>query len=245
MNKKLIGVSLILAGLLAALRKRPASTGSTASPPGGGGGGGGSVPSSSALLSNVQQRRVNGFRQAWDADGIPLNLQLALIANAIEESRVQLGIRSSVGLADDKKGGSWTAFQILRPNVEAAAASLGLSFRDVVPPSEPSGGDIERYARNQARVATVVARNLGHRWNAADPEMSAFDLFTRWAAGNSWPAERVLASDTGQRILNGELPSRADLQDAVVALRHAGATIAPGALEKLEHFRTLRDEART
>jgi hypothetical protein len=150
-----------------------------------------------------------------------------------------------VGLADDKKGGSWTAFQMLRPNVEAAASSLGLSFSDVVPPSEPTGRSIEQYARNQARAAAVVARNLGHRWNAADPEMSAFDLFTRWAAGPAWPADRVLASETAQRVLNGDLPSRSDLQDAVVALRQLNATIAPGALEKLEHFRILRDEART
>jgi hypothetical protein len=240
-NKKMIGISLVLVGLAAAFRKKPAlpsaSTPASAS--------GGVPPQRFSMLSEVQQQRVNGFRQAWDADGIPLDLQLALIANAMEETRIKLGLRSAVGLADDKKGGSWTAFQMLRPNVENAASELGISFNDIVPPSEPTGASVDRFARNQARAAVVVARALGHRWNSQDPEMSAFDLFTRWAAGPAWPAERVLASDTGRLVLHGELPSPSDLQDAVAALRHVGATIAPGALEKLAHFRNLREEAST
>lgn len=238
-SKKMIGISLILVGLAAAFRKKPSLPSASSAPASAGGG---VPPRHFSMLSDLQQQRVDGFRHAWDADGIPLDLQLALIANAIEESRVRLGIRSSVGLADDKKGGSWTAFQILKPNVEKAASELGLSFRDVAPPSEPTGRDLVRYARNQARVAVLVARALGHRWNANDPEMSAFDLFTRWAAGPSWPAERVLDSDTGRKILHGELPSSVETPDAIVALRHAGATIAPGALEKLEHFRVLQAE---
>lgn len=240
-NKKMIGISLILVGLAAAFRKKPslpsASTPASA--------GGGVPPRHFSMLSELQQQRVDGFRHAWDADGVPFDLQLALIANAMEETRIKLGLRSAVGLADDKKGGSWTAFQMLRPNVENAASELGISFNDIVPPSEPTGSAIERFARNQARAAIVVERALGHRWASSDPEMSAFDLFTRWAAGPSWPAERVLAADTSRLVLNGELPPPSELQGAVTALRQAGAKIAPGALEKLEHFRNLRAEART
>lgn len=198
-------------------------------------------------LKDPQIERALAFRDAWTEEGVPFLMQLALIANSIEESGIRLSVRSAVGLRDDEKGGSWTAFQILQPSVRSAARELGLDFSDVVPDSEPTGESLRRFAGNQARVAYFIATNPRYMrlaWDDSDPDMSAFDLFTRWAAGPAWPASRVLSTDTARSILGGRLPSQGTILAAVSALRAAGATIAPGALEKLNHFRVLRDAMR-
>jgi hypothetical protein len=251
MNKKLMGGAFLLVSAVALLRGRKGTirTGSGTADQDDGpvapvADKRFSEAMSNAGLSSAQADRATAFHTQWDIDGVPLLMQLALIANAIEESRLTLCVRSAVGLADDKKGGSWTAFQILLPSVELAAQKLGLALRSVLPDREPTGGDLVRFARNQARIAVVVAVDpqlLRFQWDSGQVELSAFDLFTRWAAGPAWPGKKVLATDTAQAVLGGRLPDENHLSDAVAELRARGATIAPGALEKLSHFRKLRN----
>lgn len=253
MNKKLVGGTLLLMSAITLLRSRKAVTmnrvqdSDASAVPG--------VVSGkrfydvmvSAGLSSAQAARAEAFHTQWDHDGVPLLLQLAFIANTLEESGLRLCVRSAAGLSDDKKGGSWTAFQILRPSVEFAANQLGLSLRDVLPDREPVGNDMVRFAKNQAKVAVVVATDpqlLRFQWDANNVELSVFDLFTRWAAGPAWPGSKVLSTDTAKAVLGGRLPDPEDLPGAVADLRSRGATIAPGALEKLSHFRTLRNSFR-
>ena len=198
------------------------------------------APEAALHLSDVQLERVNGFRRAWAADNIPESLQLAFIANAMVESDIRLGVRSAAGLPDDATGGAWTAFQILQPTVVKMADDLGIPYSDVVPRSEPTGPAITKIAQNQARVAVSTARLLGHQWDSRSPEMSAFDLFTRWAGGPRWSAAAVLAAPGVQLVLKGKLPSAAQTPAASAALRAGGLLISAGALRKLTFFRDMR-----
>ena len=195
------------------------------------------------LDDDAQADRAAALMAAWKKEGVPLLLQLALIANAMRESKMKLAVRSTTGLPDDAKGGAWTAFQILKPNVLDAASRLGLTWSDVVPPEEPSGAEMRRFASAQARVCMATVSLMGHTWSSSDPERSALDLYSRWAAGPSWTWSRVEDNADYKRITGGRLASDEGTMEAQMdEMRAAGMTIAPGAYAKLLWFRKLRGQ---
>lgn len=184
---------------------------------------------------------IRGILAGLADSGLSTDQQLALVAVAWREGDLKLSVRSAVGLADDKQGGSYTTFQ-LRRNAELARAlaATGQTFADVVPTGPVSGVEAQTYAARQARCALWLLRQ--DRPSGADAEAWALDLAVKWGAGASRSWSWASSQPNVVALLGGagRIPSASDLPAVYAKLRAAGLDITAGALGKLAAFRTLR-----
>lgn len=184
---------------------------------------------------------VAGADEAFDAVGAPPEMRAAYLATAERETGMRVHYRSDSRLRDERAGGSYTAYQILKPNLLRLLEAEGLRWSEVVPAAAPTAADIRRYARIQTRLAMRLAREGGPVWNTHAPECSALDLFAFWAAG-SWTWSRVRRVPAVRQVLgDGALPSdNTALLGLGRALDARKLRIASSAVHKLAAYRRWR-----
>lgn len=190
-------------------------------------------------VNDEEQAFVRGANRAFELAKTPTFVRHAFLANAYRESKYQVAQSTPPTAPDHKAGGSHTAYQILKPNLDKAVTRLGLTWDDVVP-GRPvlTLAEIERYAEVQTRVALSVTTALGVRWSVTAPrEPQVLDYFARWAA-SSWSWDRVVAHPAvGAVLVNGIPTDSRLLRRAAEMLEARKRLISASALYKLLIYR--------
>lgn len=182
---------------------------------------------------------VDGAHDAFDDADTPAGLRAALLATAERESSMNVHYKSAPSQRDERVGGSFTAYQILKPHLLRLLKREGLQWSEVIPTTEVTDPvAVRRYARLQTRLALRLARESGYVWNTSAPEHSALNLFSMWAAG-SWTWPRVRRTPAVRQVL-GDEPLPADttsLRELGRVLRLRKLDIAASAVFKLALYR--------
>lgn len=183
---------------------------------------------------------INGATRAFEEARLGKNLRLAFLANAWHESGMAVEAASAPHLPDSKSGGSFTAYQILRPNLLKSIQPLGYSLDDVIPVFPMSQDMREEYAYRQTRVALQFFRDFKYTWTSTDEDYAALNLFSKWAAW-SWGWNRVRKTPEVAAILGPGIPmSVSDLREKSAELYTAGLPIAGSAVLKFSTYKAFQ-----
>jgi hypothetical protein len=184
---------------------------------------------------------INGASRAFEEHEVSRNLRLAFLANAWHESGMAVEAESASHLPDSKSGGSFTAYQILYPNLVKSLQPLGYTLSDVIPVLPMSPEAREEYAYRQTRVALQFYRDFKYSWDPKNEDYSALNLFSKWAAW-SWGWNRVIKTPEVAAIL-GRGPMSEDIQDLrekSAELYTAGLPISGSAVLKFATYKSFQ-----